>query len=153
MTFIMAPTPSPTSKTTCSKGKPNKNSNDDFDIDALVEQEPSKKRSQLVRTPSVKSVSTRSSTSSIKSTESNTSQSSKVNTRKKTSLKRQKINVSNGTEKQSPVHVEQKIMGQNQSQAETKAEEKLDEKNQFETLDTVFVISDSSGDVCKRILF
>lgn len=152
----MAPTPSPTSKATGSKAKPNKNSNDDFDIYAFDEKQPSKKRSLLVQTPSVKSFSTRSSTSSIKSTESNLSnksQSLKVNSGKKKSSKRQKANASDGTEKQSPVHVEQKIMGQNQSQAEAKTDEKSDETNQLETFDIVTVISDSSSDVCKHILF
>lgn len=150
----MTPTPSPTSKTTGSKGKPNKNSNNDFNIDAFDENQPSQKRSQLVRTPSVKSISTRSSTSSIKSTTSNTSQLSKVNSGKKKSLKRQKVALSDGTEKLSPIHIEQKIMGQNQSRTETTiTEEESDEKNQLETLDIVTAISDSSSEVCKRILF
>lgn len=147
----MAPTPSPTSKTTCTKEKPNKNSNDDFDFDALGEKQPSKKRS-LVRTPSIKSVSTRSSISSTKSTTSNTSQSPRVNGGKKKSSKHRKVNVSNGTEKQSPVRIEQEIMGQNQSQAETKTKEKSDEKNQLETTDIVTLISDSSSEVCAHIL-
>lgn len=143
----MTPTASPTSKTTGSKGKPNKN--DDLDIDVFDENQPSKKCSQLVRTPSVKSISTRSSTSSIKSTASNSSKSSKVSVGKKKSSKRQKV--SDGTEKQSPVHVEQKIMGQNQSLAAN--EQKPDEKNRLEPLSIVSVISDSTSDVYKRILF
>lgn len=150
----MAPTPSPTSKTTGSKGKPNKNVNDDFDIDVFDEKQPFKKRSELVRTPSIKSVSTRSSTTSTKSTASNISQSSKVNGGKKKSLKRQKVKCSDRTEKQRPIKVEQKTMGQNQSYGTgTVTAEKSDEKNELKTLDVVTVISDSSSDVCKRILF
>lgn len=148
----MAPTPSPISQTTDSKEKPTKNSNVDFDIDAFDDIQPSKKRSQLVRTSSVKSLSTRSSTSSVKSRASNTSQSPKRRGRKRKSLKLQQGKLLDKTEEQSLVHVDQKTMGQNQSQTETIIGEKSDEKNQSETTDIVTFISDSSSDVCKRIL-